>query len=70
MSDKIFIPFLRTSTGEHLAFTWHYKNQKSKVYDIWHEATVEEWEQQIVYQNFSELLKDYIENDVKIETIG
>jgi hypothetical protein len=69
-SDKIFIPFLRTSTGEFLAFKWPYESQESKVYDIWHEASLDEWEQQVVYQDFLELLKDYIDKNGKIDTIA
>ena len=69
-SDKIFIPFLRTSTGEFLAFRWPYESQESKVYDIWHEASLDEWEQQVVYPDFMELLKDYIDKNGKIETIA
>lgn len=69
-SDKIFIPILRTSVGEHLAFSYPHEGDESKIYDIWHEASVREWESQVVYNDFKELLKAYIENNGVIETIG
>lgn len=71
-SDTAFIPFLRTSNQEYLAFKWPYEKDsvESKVYDIWHEAFPSEWETQDVYDNFEDLLEDYINNNGMIQTIG
>ena len=69
-SEYEFTPFLRTRIGEYLAFRYPYEGDESEVYDIWHEATPTEWLQQKVYDSFPDLLKDYIEKDGDIKTIG
>ena len=43
---------------------------ESKVYDLWHEASAWEWKQQVVYENFAELLEDYLARHGQIDTIG
>ncbi|MCF8228708.1 MAG: SMI1/KNR4 family protein [Bacteroidales bacterium] len=69
---KRYIPFMHTSGQEYLAFRWPYDEDEteSKVYDIWHETFPTEWETQIVYDGFTDLLEDYINNNGVIQTIG
>jgi len=71
-AETRFIPFLHTNTQEYLAFKWPWDDEKAAgiVYDIWHEAFPSEWESQIVYDGFEELLEDYINNNGIIQTIG
>ncbi len=67
-----FIPFIHTRDQEYLAFRWPSaeKNTESKVYDIWHEAFPGEWEEQVVYDSFAELMEDYLEYNGEITTMG
>ncbi|MDZ7741907.1 MAG: SMI1/KNR4 family protein [Bacteroidota bacterium] len=67
-----FIPVLHTRDQEYLAFRvpTDEKEKESKLYDIWHEAFPSEWESQIVYDNFTEMMADYVENNGDINTMG
>ena len=68
--EESFIPFLHTSSGEYLGFMNPLEGNESKVYDLWHEAPAAEWKEQVVYNNFQELLEDYINRDGMIESVG
>jgi hypothetical protein len=65
-----YIPFLHTSGGEYLGFRYPLEEGESKVYDLWHEAPAAEWAESVLYENFAELLKEYIAGKGQIETIG
>lgn len=68
--DVRYIPCLHTSGGEYLGFRNPLEGGESKVYDLWHEASAEEWAESALYDSFAELLKDYVAGKGEIETIG
>jgi hypothetical protein len=68
--DLVFIPFLHTTAGEYLGFMNPLRDNESKIYDLWHEASAWEWKGQVVYECFADLLEEYINNIGVIETIG
>ncbi len=69
-TDVKYIPCIHTSGGEYLGFRFPLdENGESMVYDLWHEAPASEWAESVVYDNFTDLLKDYIENKGMIETM-
>jgi|WetSurMetagenome_2_1015567.scaffolds.fasta_scaffold296225_2 hypothetical protein len=68
--DVRYIPCLHTSVGEYLGFRYPLEGGESKVYDLWHEASAEEWAESVLYESFADLLKDYIAGKGEIETIG
>jgi len=67
---EVFVPFLHTSDGEYLGFFNPLKENESIVYDLWHESFPGEWLQMAVYDSFSSLLEDYINNHGIINTMG
>ena len=66
-----YIPFMHTAGGELLVFKNPLdKENESVVLDAWHEVFPNEWEEQQVYDSFSDLLAAYLENEGIISTIG
>jgi hypothetical protein len=65
-----YIPFLHTTDGEYLGFRNPLEGGESKVYDLWHEASAEEWADSVLYESFADLLAKYIAGKGDIETIG
>lgn len=62
-----FIPFCRTSIGELLVFANPLnKDRESPVFDAFHEEFPNDWG--MLFNDFSELLKVYIENNGNIPT--
>jgi hypothetical protein len=69
-TDIRYIPFLHTSDGEYLGFRYPLEANESRVYDLWHEAPASDWAESVVYENFTDLLNDYIVKKGEIETLG
>lgn len=62
-----FIPFCRTAMGELLIFVNPLdEDTESPVFDAFHEDFPSDWG--VLYNNFSELLENYIQNDGNIST--
>jgi hypothetical protein len=68
-SKACYIPFCSTGNQETLVFRNPLdEHGESPVIDAWHEAPPAEWE--AVYKDFTELLRDYVNNEGEIKTIG
>ena len=62
------IPVMHTHTQEFLAFINPLKDNESAIYDAFHEYAPNEWG--ALYNNFEELLNDYIEKEGNIKTMA
>ena len=62
------IPVVHTHTQEFLSIINPLTNGESPVYDAFHECPPQEWG--ILYNNFEELLNDYINKEGNIKTIA
>ena len=62
------IPLIHTHTQEFLAVINPLKDGESPVYDAFHEFSPHQWG--VLYENFEELLNDYIEQEGNIKTIA
>ena len=62
------VPVIHTHTQEFLVFVNPLKDGESAVYDAFHEFTPDQWG--ALYDNFEELLMDYIEKEGNIKTIA
>ena len=62
------VPIIHTYSQEFLAITNPLKDNESPVYDAFHEYPPNDWG--VLYNNFGELLNDYIEKEGNIKTIA
>ena len=62
------IPIIHTYRQEFLAFINPLKDSESPVYDAFHEYPPDKWG--VLYNNFEELLNDYIQKEGNIKTIA
>lgn len=62
------VPVIHTHTQEFLVVINPLKDGDSAVYDAFHEWTPDQWG--VLYNNFQELLIDYIEKEGMIKTIA
>jgi hypothetical protein len=62
------VPVIHTHTQEFLAFINPLNDNESPVYDAFHEYPPQEWG--VLYNNFEELLNDYIDKEGNIKTIA
>ena len=62
------VPVIHTHTQEFLAIVNPLKNGESPVYDAFHEYPPNQWG--VLYDNFGELLNDYINKEGNIKTIA
>lgn len=62
------VPIIHTHTQEFLAFVNPLKDDESPIYDAFHEYPPHEWG--VLYNNFEELLTDYIDKEGIIKTFA
>jgi hypothetical protein len=62
------VPVIHTRSQEFLVFVNPLKDGESAVYDAFHECPPDQWG--VLYENFEELLMDYIEKEGNIRTIA
>ena len=63
-----YVPVIHTRSQEFLVIGNPLKNGESPVYDAFHEYPPHDWG--VLYDNFEELLRDYIDKDGNIKTIA
>lgn len=68
--ETLFIPMCYTRSQELLVFKNPLKNNESPIFDAWHEADPEAWENQVVYEDFRDLFVDYLQYRGNISIVG